>query len=51
MKRKARTANGRLAQWLVQWLIEHSISNQLLWYIDSFAFRNLLLRQAPDRWE
>jgi hypothetical protein len=26
-KREARTANRRLAQWRVQWLIEHSTSH------------------------
>jgi hypothetical protein len=25
---------GRLAQWRVKWLIEHSTSHQLLWCID-----------------
>ena len=29
-------SNMRLAQWRVKWLIEHSTSYQLLWYIDSF---------------
>jgi hypothetical protein len=38
--------NRRLAQWRVQWLIEHSASQQLLWCIDSFVLRNPLLRQA-----
>jgi len=28
--------NRRLAQWRVTWLIQHSTSHQLLWYIDSF---------------
>jgi hypothetical protein len=46
---KARTANRRLAQWRVKWLIEHSTSHQLLWYIDSFVLRNPPLRQAPKR--
>ena len=41
--------NRRLAQWRVKWLIEHSTSHQLLWYIDSFALRNPPLRQAPKR--
>lgn len=43
--------NRRLAQWRVTWLIEHSTSHQLLWYIDSFVFRNPPLRQAPDRYK
>ncbi len=38
-----------LAQWRVTWLIEHSTSHQLLWYIDSFELRNPPLRQAPNR--
>jgi len=42
-------ANRRLAQWRVKWLIEHSISHQLLWCIDSFVLRNPPLRQAPKR--
>ncbi len=46
---KARTANKRLAQWRVTWLIEHSTSHQLLWCIDSFVLRNPPLRQAPKR--
>ena len=41
--------NRRLAQWRVMWLIEHSTSHQLLWWIDSFALRNPPLRQAPNR--
>jgi hypothetical protein len=43
------TANRRLAQWRVTWLIEHSTSHQLLWCIDSFVLRNPPLRQAPNR--
>jgi len=43
-------ANRRLAQWRVKWLIEHSISHQLLWCIDSFVLRNPPLRQAPKRY-
>jgi len=46
---EARTANRRLAQWRVKWLIEHSTSHQLLWCIDSFALRNPPLRQAAKR--
>ena len=41
--------NSRLAQWRVKWLIEHSTSHQLLWYIDNFVLRNPPLRQAPNR--
>jgi hypothetical protein len=45
-----RTDNRRLAQWRVSWLIEHSNSHQLLWYIDSEVLRNPPLRQSPNRW-
>lgn len=48
-KDKGRTANRRLAQWRVLWLIEHSTSHQLLWCIDSFVLRNPPLRQAVNR--
>ena len=41
--------NRRLAQWLVQWLIEVSTSHQILWYVDSLVLRNQPLRQAPNR--
>ena len=43
--------NRRLAQWRVKWLIEHSTSHQLLWFINSFVLRNPPLRQAPKRWQ
>ena len=33
-------ANRRLAQGRVTWLVEHSTSHQLLWYIDSLELRN-----------
>ncbi len=42
------TANRRLAQWRVTWLIEHSTSHQLLWCLDSFVLRNPPLRQARE---
>ena len=48
-RKEGRTANRRLAQWRVKWLIEHSTSHQLLWCIDSFVLRNPPLRQAPKR--
>jgi hypothetical protein len=44
-----RTANRRLAQWRVKWLIELSTSHQILWCIESFVLRNPPLRQAPKR--
>jgi hypothetical protein len=50
-ERRTPTANRRLAQWRVTWLIEHSTSHQLLWCIDSFVLRNPPLRQAPKRYE
>jgi hypothetical protein len=34
---EARTANRRLAQWRVSWIIEHSTLHQILWCIDSFV--------------
>jgi hypothetical protein len=46
---KQRPANRRLAKKRVQWLIEHSTSHQLLWYIDSLVLRNPLLRKAAKR--
>ena len=39
-----------LAKKRVQWLVEHSTSHQLLWYIDSFELRNPLLRKAAKRY-
>ena len=45
-----RTDNRRLAKKRVQWLIEHSISYQLLSWVDSLVLRNPLLRQAPKRY-
>ena len=41
--------NSGFAKKRVQWLIEHSTSHQLLWYIDSFELRNPLLRKAAKR--
>ena len=49
-RKESRTANRRLAQWRVTWLIEHCTSHQLLWYIDSFVLRNPPLRQAQKRY-
>jgi len=49
MKIKA-AGNRRLAQWWVTWLIEHSTSHLLLWFIDSFVFRNPPLRQVLIRY-
>lgn len=41
--------NSGFAKKRVQWLIEHTTSHQLLWYIDSFVLRNPLLRKAANR--
>jgi hypothetical protein len=49
-RKEVRTANRRLAQWRLTWLIENSTSHQLLWCIDSFVLRNPPLRQAPKRY-
>ena len=35
-----RTDNNGFAKKRVQWLIEHSTSHQILWYVDSFVLRN-----------
>ena len=48
--KEAHTANSRLAQRRLTWLIEHPTSLQLLWFIDSFVLRNPPLRQAPKRY-
>jgi hypothetical protein len=45
-----RTDNSGFAKKRVQWLIEHSTSHQLLWYVDSFVLRNQPLRQAQNRY-
>ena len=42
--------NSGFAKKRVQWLIEHSTSHQLLWYVDSFVLRNPLLRKAAKRY-
>jgi len=47
---KQRPDNRRLAQWRVQWLIEHFTSHQLLWCIDSFVLRNPPERKAANRY-
>jgi len=44
-----RTDNSGFAKKRVQWLIEHSTSHQLLWYVDSLVLRNPLLRKAAKR--
>ena len=47
---KKPAGNRRLAKKRVQWLIEHSTSHQILWYIDRFVLRNPLLRKAANRY-
>lgn len=42
--------NSGFAKKRVQWLIEHSTTHQLLWYVDSFVLRNPLLRKAAKRY-
>jgi hypothetical protein len=41
--------NSGFAKKRFQWLIEHSTSHQILWYVDSFELRNPLLRKAANR--
>ena len=41
--------NSGFAKKRVQWLIEHSTSHQILWYVDSLVLRNPLLRKAANR--
>jgi len=43
--------NSGFAKKRVQWLIEHSTSHQLLWYVDSLVLRNPLLRKAAKRYK
>ncbi len=49
-RKEGRSANSGFAKNRVQWIIEHSTSHQLLWYIDSFVLLNPPLRQAPKRY-
>ena len=42
--------NSGFAKKRVQWLIEHSASHQILWYVDSLVLRNPLLRKAANRY-
>jgi hypothetical protein len=42
--------NSGFAKKRVQWLIEHSTSHQILWFVDSFVLRNPLLRKAAKRY-
>ena len=47
---EARTDNSGFAKKRVQWLIKHSASHHILWYVDSLVLRNPLLRKAAKRW-
>ncbi len=49
-EKEGRRHNSGFAKKRVQWLIEHSTSHQLLWYVDSFELRNPLLRKAAKRY-
>jgi hypothetical protein len=49
-RKEGRSANSGFAKKRVQWLIEHSTSHQLLWYVDSLVLRNPLLRKAANRY-
>lgn len=49
-RRESTGGNSGFTKKRVQWLIEHSASHQLLWYVDSFVLRNPLLRKAAKRW-
>jgi len=50
LHRRCRSNSG-FAKKRVQWLIEHSTSHQLLWYVDSLVLRNPLLRKAAKRYD
>ena len=41
--------NSGFAKKRVQWLIQHSATHQILWYVDSLVLRNPLLRKAAKR--
>ncbi|QNS42588.1 hypothetical protein H0S70_06475 [Chryseobacterium manosquense] len=42
--------NSGFAKKRVQWLIQHSATHQILWYVDSLVLRNPLLRKAAKRY-
>jgi hypothetical protein len=44
-----RTDNSGFAKKRVQWLIDHSTSHQILWYVYNLVLRNPLLRKAVNR--
>lgn len=43
--------NSGFAKKRVQWLIQHSATHQILWYVDSLVLRNPLLRKAAKRYQ
>ena len=49
-REEERRHNSGFAKKRVQWLIEHSASHQILWYVDSLVLRNPLLRKAANRY-
>ena len=46
-EKEHRTPNSGFAKKRVQWLIEHSTSHQILWYVDSLVLRNSPPSQSP----
>ncbi len=48
-EKEQRRHNSGFAKKRVQWLIEHSTSHQLLYYVGSLVLRNPLLRKAANR--
>ena len=49
-EKEHRTPNSGFAKKRVHWLIEHSTSHQILWYVNSLVLRNPLLRKAEKRY-
>ncbi len=49
MTERTPAGNSGFAKKRVQWLIGHSTSHQILWYVDSLVLRNPLLRKAANR--
>jgi hypothetical protein len=48
-EKEHRTDNSTYKKLGVQWLIEHSTSHQLLWWLDSFVLQNPQLLVAAKR--
>ena len=49
-RKEQRRHNSGFAKKRVQWLIKHSATHLLLWYVDSLVLRNPLLLKAAKRW-